>query len=294
MAEETKPRLGRGLAALLGDVAEEAFSGVAGGAASGLRHVPVENLRPNPRNPRKSFSEIDLEELAHSIRDRGVLQPIIVRAAPGESDRFEIIAGERRWRAAQKAGVHQVPVLKVEATDKQALEIAIVENVQRTDLNALDEAEGYRRLISEFDYGHGDLGKAIGKSRSYVSNTLRLLKLPEESRALLSAGQISAGHARALLALPDPDATAREVVRKGLSVRDVETLAEQAHKPIKKGNRRGASQEEKDPQTAYVEKQLADSLGMSVSLKARGEAGELKIRFETLEQLDLLCSRLQT
>jgi ParB family transcriptional regulator, chromosome partitioning protein len=290
MAEEIKPRLGRGLAALLGEAAEEAISPVT--SNSGLKRVPIEQLRPNARNPRKTFSEDNLEELAHSIRDRGVLQPIIVRAMRGEGATYEIVAGERRWRAAQRAGVHDLPVVVVDATDKQALEIAIVENVQRTDLNPLEEAEGYNRLIGEFEYSHHDLGQAIGKSRSYVSNALRLLKLPEQARSLLAKGEISAGHARALLSLPDPDSVARDIVSKGLSVRDVEQLAQEPRREL--SPERQPQQKPQSPEALQVERSLAESLGMSVSLRTKGESGELRIRFSSLEQLDLLCNRLQS
>jgi ParB family transcriptional regulator, chromosome partitioning protein len=289
MADDPKPRLGRGLAALLGDAADE-FTSSAGPAAP-PRRAPIERLRANSKNPRKNFDEESLEELAQSIRDRGVLQPIIVRAVNGRADSYEIVAGERRWRAAQRAGLHEVPIVKIEATDRQALEIAIIENVQRADLNALEEAEGYQKLIDEFSYSHQDLGKAIGKSRSYVTNALRLLKLPEEARKLLASGQISAGHARALLAMRDPDAVALAIVEQGLSVRDVELLAANSAAPGRARSRE-TSRESKDPVTASVEKGLSDSLGMSVSLKAEGESGELRIKFQTLDQLELLCHKL--
>ncbi len=207
MAEEQgRSRLGRGLAALIGDVGEEI------GAlerARGQRRVPVEFLRPSARNPRRSFAEEDLEELTASVRERGILQPIIVRAIVGMLDAYEIIAGERRWRAAQRAGLHDVPVILVEADDREALEIAIVENVQRTDLNAIEEAAGYEQLIAEFNYTQADLARVIGKSRSHVANTLRLSKLPPSVRQMVSDGAVSAGHARALLSVSDPELMAR-------------------------------------------------------------------------------------
>ena len=209
MAEEQgRSRLGRGLAALIGDVGDEI------GAierARGQRRVPVEFLRPSARNPRRNFVEEDLEDLTTSIRERGILQPIIVRSIPGMMDAYEIIAGERRWRAAQRAELHDVPVLLVEADDREALEIAIVENVQRTDLNAIEEAAGYERLIAEFGYTQNDLARVIGKSRSHVANTLRLLKLPESVQALLRDGRLTAGHARALVGAGDPEALARRI-----------------------------------------------------------------------------------
>ncbi len=199
--EETRSRLGRGLAALIGDSGEE---GAALVRARGQKRVPIEFLRANPRNPRTIFDEADLEELTASIREKGIIQPILVRTVPGTADAYEIIAGERRWRAAQRAGLHDVPIVTIEADDKQALEIAIIENVQRSDLNALEEALGYERLGAEFGYSQGDLARVIGKSRPHVANTMRLLKLPDRARGLLSTGRLSAGHARALLASRRP------------------------------------------------------------------------------------------
>ena len=202
MAEEPRARLGRGLAALIGDAGQE---GPALARARGQKKVPIEFLRPNPRNPRKSFADADLEDLTQSIREKGIIQPILARTLPGVADAYEIIAGERRWRAAQKAGLHDVPILVVEADDKQSLELAIIENVQRTDLNPLEEALGYERLESEFKYSQTELAKVIGKSRSHVANTLRLLKLPEKAKRLLAEGALSAGHARALLTMAEAD-----------------------------------------------------------------------------------------
>lgn len=221
--EQGRSRLGRGLAALIGDVGDEI------GAlerARGQRKVPVEFLRPNARNPRKTFNDAELEDLAASVRERGILQPIIVRAIPGMIDAYEIIAGERRWRAAQRAELHDVPVILVEANDREALEIAIVENVQRADLNAMEEAAGYERLIAEFDYTQNDLAKVIGKSRSHVANTLRLSKLPEPVKQMVSEGSVSAGHARALLAVSDPEQVAKRIVEQSLTVRDIERLGQ--------------------------------------------------------------------
>ena len=200
---EQRPRLGRGLAALLGTANEEPEVG------AGARRLPIEFLRPNPRNPRKRFDDAELDELAASIKERGVIQPVVVRPIPRVADAYEIIAGERRWRAAQRAGRHDIPVIVVEAGDREALEIAIVENVQRADLNALEEAAGYAQLGADYGYSHGDIARVVGKSRSHVANTTRLTHLPEHTRALLAGGQISAGHARALLAVADPDAARR-------------------------------------------------------------------------------------
>ena len=220
MAEEQgRSRLGRGLAALIGDVGDEIG---AMERARGQRKVPVEFLRPSARNPRRLFDDAELDDLTASVRERGILQPIIVRAFPGMLDAYEIIAGERRWRAAQRAGLHEVPVIQVEANDREALEIAIVENVQRADLNAIEEAAGYERLIAEFDYTQNDLAKVIGKSRSHVANTLRLSKLPEPVRQMVSEGAVSAGHARALLSVSDPEQVAKRIVEQGLTGRDIE------------------------------------------------------------------------
>jgi ParB family chromosome partitioning protein len=288
--EAIKPRLGRGLAALIGDAGEE--SAVVE-RARGQRRVPVEFLRPNPRNPRKSFNERDLEFLAGSIRERGIIQPIVVRSL-GKGDAYEIVAGERRWRAAQRAGLHDVPIVVVEADDRTSLEFAIIENVQRSDLNPIEEAAGYHRLIDEFGYSQGDLGTSLGKSRSYVANTIRLLNLPSEVQTLVSNGQISAGHARALLAVKNPIVVAKEIVEKGLNVRDVERIGyadngnpEQAEAP------RPRRRAQKDPDTRAVEKALEDVLGLAVAIEHSGAGGELRIKYKSLEQLDALCRRLK-
>jgi len=293
MADELpRPRLGRGLAALIGDAGDEV---AAVDRARGQRRVPVEFLRPNPRNPRKSFDEADLEDLASSIREKGIIQPILVRTLPGMADVYEIIAGERRWRAAQRAGLHDVPVILVEAGDREALELAIIENVQRTDLNPLEEALGYERLIGEFNYAQADLGRIIGKSRSHVANTLRLLKLPESVKSHVLKGELSAGHARALLSVADPEAAARRVIDKGLNVRDVERMAQDeaaAPAPEAKSAERGPARE-KDPDTRALEKALEDVLGMSVEIRHGARGGEVRIRYKTLDQLDTVCRRLR-
>jgi ParB family chromosome partitioning protein len=290
MAEElVRSRLGRGLAALIGDVGDEvAFVDRAKG--SGQRKIPIEFLRPNPRNPRKSFEEAELEELAGSIREKGIIQPIVARSVPGMADVYEIIAGERRWRAAQRAGLHEVPVLVVEATESEALELAIVENVQRADLNPLEEALGYEQLVAEFGHTQADLARIVGKSRSHVANTMRLLRLPEPVKALVNDGKLTAGHARALLSVEDPEAAARRIVEKGLNVRDVERMAQEdaAPKPVSKGKA------EKDPDTRALEKALEDVLGMVVAINHGSRGGELKIRYRTLDQLENVCKRLQT
>jgi ParB family chromosome partitioning protein len=282
--EEAKPRLGRGLAALIGDSEEPA-------ARARLKKVPIEFLRPNSRNPRKVFDEIELAELADSIREKGILQPILARPAPGLADAYEIIAGERRWRAAQRAGLHEAPVIVVEANEQQALELAIIENVQRADLNPLEEAAGYDRLGAEFKYSHGDIAKVIGKSRSHVANALRLLKLPDLTRRMLSEGHISAGHARALLAAPDPDALAVKIAAQGLSVRDVEGILQTDGEGPK--GKSAPRAKEKDVNTRALETSLTVGLGLKVTIVGTGERGEIRIAYKTLEQLDGLVLRLQ-
>lgn len=292
MAEEQgRSRLGRGLAALIGDVGDEI------GAierSRGQRRVPVEFLRPSARNPRRTFGDEDLAELTASIRERGILQPIIVRAIIGMADAYEIIAGERRWRAAQRAELHDVPVILVEADDREALEIAIVENVQRTDLNAIEEAAGYERLIAEFSYTQNDLARVIGKSRSHVANTLRLSKLPEPVRRMVSEGAVSAGHARALLSVSDPEAMAKKIVDEGLSVRDIERIVQEESRGETKSVPAAKPKPEKDPDTRAVERALEEVLGVSVSIQHRANgAGEVRLSYKTLEQLDAICRRLK-
>lgn len=289
MADEPgRLRLGRGLAALIGDVGDEMG---AVERARGQRLAPIEFLRPNPRNPRKSFDDSELDELAQSIRERGIIQPILVRTVPGMVDVFEIIAGERRWRAAQRAGLHEAPIILVEASDKDALEIAIVENVQRSDLNALDEAQGYEQLMGEFGYTQLDLSKVIGKSRSHVANTLRLMKLPDSVRRQVADGQLTAGHARALLALADPVAAAQKVIAEGLTVRDVERLAQE---PAEDTGAVGKPKPEKDSDTRALEQALEDVLGLKVEITHKSHGGgQLSIRYKTLEQLESVCRRLK-
>ena len=280
---DPRPRLGRGLAALLGDAAEPTPE-----PKGPPRKAPIEFLRPNPRNPRKHFDETDLQELSESIRERGVLQPVIVRAIPKLADAYEIIAGERRWRAAQRAGLHEIPILVIEAGDREALELAIIENVQRADLNPLEEAEGYERLGADYSYSQGDIARIVGKSRPHVANTMRLTKLPPHARALLSEGAISAGHARALLALPDPDRIADRIVELGLTVRDVERLADS--KP-EKAPRPTKAQPSAD--TRALEESLARTLGAEVTIRHKDGRGTLKIAFRDFEQLDGFLARLR-
>jgi ParB family chromosome partitioning protein len=280
--------LGRGLAALIGDVGDETS---AIERTRSQRRVPLEFLRPNPRNPRRAFSDLELDELAASIRERGIIQPILVRTVRGAADAYEIIAGERRWRAAQRAGIHEVPVVLLEVDDREALELAIIENVQRTDLNALEESMGYEALAKEFHYGQDEIAKVVGKSRAHVSNMLRLLKLPESVKVYLADGRLTAGHARALLGEPDPEALARTIVERGLNVRQVEAIAqERAAKAGKAAKPR--PRVHKDADTAALEKRLSDVLGLVVSIEHRGHGGELRIRYRNLEQLDEVIRRL--
>ena len=258
--------------------------------------MPIEYLRSNPRNPRKHFHEPDLVDLVNSVRERGIIQPILVRVVPGFADAYEIVAGERRWRAAQRAELTQVPIVIVEAGDKEALEIAIIENVQRSDLNPLEEALGYDQLATEFAYSQADLARVIGKSRSHVANTLRLLKLSGATRELLANGAMSAGHARAILSVSDPDSLAKRVVAQGLTVRDVERIAQLEAERFKvSGDASVAAKEKqkKDTDTLALEQALTNVLGLSVIIDHRGGRGEMRIRYKTLEQLDALCRRLQ-
>jgi ParB family transcriptional regulator, chromosome partitioning protein len=288
MSEDvSKNRLGRGLAALLGDAGTETH---AERRLKSQRRVPIEFLRPSPMNPRIAFNEAELEELAQSIRERDIIQPIIVRGVPGVADAFEIIAGERRWRGAQRAGLHDVPVVLVEADDKQALELAIIENVQRADLNALEEAKGYEALIGQYGYTQADLSQILGKSRSHVANTLRLSRLPEGVKQKLATGDLSAGHARALLSVSDPELVAKRIVDQGLTVRDVERIAQ---KEAAGENAREPRIREKDADTRALEQRLSDLLGLSVSIEHRGDkGGTIGIRYRTLEQLEALSHRL--
>ncbi|WP_018182196.1 ParB/RepB/Spo0J family partition protein [Kaistia granuli] len=290
MEDGSRRRLGRGLAALIGDVGQDAV--VASDRSRNSRRVPVEFLRPNPRNPRKAFEEADLADLTASIREKGIMQPILVRPVPGAVDAYEIIAGERRWRAAQRAGQHDVPIIVHDVNDQEALELAIIENVQRADLNALEEALGYQQLIDEFDYSQTALADVIGKSRPHVANTLRLLKLPPVVQNYLRDGKLTAGHARALVTVDDPEAVAQRIVDMGLTVRDAEALTQ--NEPKKGGAQRAANKAEKDADTRALEKLLGDSLGLMVTIdhKSNG-SGEMRVRYRTLEQLDEVCRLLK-
>jgi ParB family chromosome partitioning protein len=280
-ASAQKSRLGRGLASLIGDRFDEA----ALGADEDRRTVPLAALKPGRFNPRRSFSEAQLEELAASIRERGLVQPIVVR--PSSGDAYEIVAGERRWRAAQLANLHDVPVIVRTLNDQEAVEIAIIENVQREDLNAIEEGEGYRLLIEGHDYTQEDLARIVGKSRSHLANTLRLLKLPEGVQDLVRSGALSAGHVRPLIGRADAAALAERIVSRGLNVRQVEALTQD------RGPAKAKRQKSKDSDTRAAEAELRESLGLDVEIrKGKGEKGELRIRYTTLEQLEELRHRL--
>ena len=289
MAEEAaRSRLGRGLAALIGDVGNES----AGDRPAGQRRVPTEALRPNVRNPRRIFSNTELDELAASLRERGIIQPIVVRPIRGLDGAFEIIAGERRWRAAQRAALHEVPVVVIEATDAEALQLAIIENVQRADLNPLEEAEGYRALIRDFSYSQDDVARMVGKSRSHVANMLRLQTLPDRVREHIHSGRLSAGHARALVGHHDAERLADEIVARGFNVRQVEEIARR--EGPQNGKRAAKRDRVKSADTVALEKQLSDALGLAVDIDHRGaRGGVVRIRYRNLEQLDDLAQRLQ-
>ena len=284
---EKPSRLGRGLAALIGDMAPVETARPADAGGNGQKRVPVGQIIANRANPRRDFDTDQLEELTNSIREKGVMQPLLVRPTE-DSAVFEIIAGERRWRASQRAGLHDVPVIVREVDDREALELAIIENVQRVDLNALEEAQGYEQLIEQFSYTQQDLAQVIGKSRSHVANTLRLLKLPREVRDMVSNGQLTAGHARTLITVDDPMGIAREIVEKGLSVREAEALSQRGATP----KRVAAEPEPKDTDTLAIEKQLSDFLGLKVTIEHKPSGGKVEIRYKTLEQLDGVLSKL--
>jgi ParB family transcriptional regulator, chromosome partitioning protein len=288
--EAARSRLGRGLAALIGDVGAE--SSVE--RPRGQRRLPTASLRPNARNPRRLFSDTELDELAASLRERGIIQPIVVRPLRGVADAYEIIAGERRWRAAQRAGLHEVPVVIIEATDAEALQLAIVENVQRTDLNPLEEAEGYRALIRDFSHSQDDVARMVGKSRSHVANTLRLQTLPSSVKEHIHSGRLSAGHARALVGHHDAERLAEEVVARGLNVRQVEEIAREIGKKSgKQQTKGGKARAAKNADTAALEKHLADALGLAVSIDHGQRGGTLSIRYRSLDQLDDVVRRLE-
>ena len=284
MTQVQKRRLGRGLAALIGDdTSEEAIVQ----DIRSLRHVPVELLHPNPHNPRKHFNEEDLESLAKSLKDKGLLQPLVVR--PRADGSFEIVAGERRWRASQRAGIHELPVLIRELNDRETLEIALIENIQRSDLNALEEARAYRQMLEQYNYTQQQLADSIGKSRSHIANTMRLLSLPEAIQQQIENGKLTAGHARSLVATEYPAEMADQIIKMGLTVREAEELARKnAAAPAGP-----VSAVEKDADTRALEKTLTETLGLHTSIKHKGAAGgSVQIKYKTLDQLDDVIRKL--
>ena len=281
-------RLGRGLSALLGDTEFDQSEP----PSTGQVRLPVEFLRPNPDQPRKRFSDENLEELAQSIREKGILQPIVVRPISGETNAYEIVAGERRWRAAQRASLHDVPVMIRELSDSESLEIALIENIQRADLNPIEEASGFRALMDRFDYTQEQLSEIVGKSRSHVANLLRLLSLPVELQSLVEDGRLSAGHGRALLSAPDPANLAKQIMKEDLNVRQAEALAkgrptQSSHRPVST-----SASVEKDADTLALEQNLSNSLGLKVSIDHGQNGGVVVVKYKTLEQLDEICRRL--
>ncbi len=290
--DSSRNRLGRGLAALIGEMDKPVAPETV--ATSSDSSVAIEMIRANPNNPRRRFGDDELLDLSNSIREHGIVQPILVRPVNGAADcQYEIVAGERRWRAAQLAGLHSVPILVRDVEDRQALEIAIVENVQRADLNPIEEALGYNQLIDDYAYTQADLARIIGKSRSHVANTLRLLKLPESVRAMVSVGSLSAGHARALVTADNPEELANRIVKDGLSVRQVETLMQPSDTRENKSGKPSTAVG-KDTDTLALEKRLGDLLGLKVAVNFKNNgSGDIRISYKSLEQLDDICRRLQ-
>lgn len=290
--QDKRTNLGRGLAALFGEEGEDYASL---DKVRTTKEVPIERIHPNHKQPRRYFDDKAIEALAESIKANGILQPILVRRHPERASDFEIVAGERRWRAAQLAKLHQVPVVIKELSDAQALEVALVENVQRQDLTPIEEAEGYRRLINEFDHTQEKLAESVGKSRSHIANTLRLLSLPEDVKKLLGEGALTAGHARALLGAQDPGALAKHIISGNFSVRQAENLARSTK--WKEGAKKdatapSATKPAKDPDTVALERDLSALLGLKVKINFHGEGGSLVVHYRTIEQLDDVLRRL--
>jgi ParB family chromosome partitioning protein len=283
----SNPRLGRGLAALLGDapMGEDSKAAISNAAPQSLS---IDALEPSPFQPRRNMAADALAELVESIKARGILQPLLARKHPQQPGRFQIIAGERRWRAAQQAGLHDVPVLVRELDDQEAMAASLVENLQRQDLNPIEEAEGYKRLLEEFGLTQEQLGTAVGKSRSHVANIIRLLQLPESVRADVQAGKLTAGHARALLSHANPAEAARLVIEKGLNVRQTEGLTTNA--PAKPANQ--AIPRERDPETEALERDLSERLGLKVQIAFDGKGGAVRIAYRSLDQLDSVIALL--
>lgn len=284
-----RPSLGRGLNALLGDIAAEPVPTTGGDTPSGIRMMPVGALTPQPGQPRRAFEDAALEELSQSIAARGVLQPILVRP---HGRNYQIVAGERRWRAAQRARLHEVPVIVRELDDADTFEIALLENIQRRDLNAVEEADAYKRLINEFGHTQEALAKLVHKSRSHIANLLRLLDLPDNVQILLVEGKIDMGHARALIGVPDVERLAAEVVSKGLSVRDTEKLARAAKSGAETNSGSSGGGGGRNADIAALERQLSDVIGLGVKIAYGAKGGTLTVTYSTLDQLDMVCQRL--
>jgi ParB family chromosome partitioning protein len=284
MMQAQKKRLGRGLAALIGDdTSEEAVVQ----DIRSLRHMPIDLIHASPNNPRKHFADADLDDLANSIRVKGLLQPIVVR--PRADGEYEIVAGERRWRASQRAGIHEVPVLIRELNDGEALEIALIENIQRSDLNPLEEARAYGLLLEQFSYTQQQLADSVGKSRSHIANTLRLLTLPDTVRSLIEDGKLTAGHARTLVAADSPAELADQIIKLGLSVREAENLVRDASP----SSRPRKARPEKDADTKALEFSVTQALGLKVLVDHGTSGGTVTISYKTLEQLEEICRKLQ-
>ncbi len=285
-ADTAKKGLGRGLSALFGDDED-----TGGGTSATRRMMPVEWLIPNPKQPRRIFDKDKLAELADSLSQHGVLQPILVRPVPEDGNKYEIVAGERRWRAAQIAQLHEVPVTIQYLTDETVLELALIENIQREDLSALEEAEAYQQLINRFGHSQEKIAQAVGKSRSHVANTLRLLNLPETVKTFVREGSLTAGHARTLVTAKDPEAIAKAIMEKNLSVREAEALAAAPKGGVASKKPANASGK-KDADTAALEREMSNLLGMPVEIERQGKGGSLTIQYATLDQLDEVLHRL--
>ncbi len=287
--KEPRKPLGRGLAALLGEAAVPA-----GVSAIGVQHLAVDLLEPSPFQPRQEMDEDALQELADSIAQRGILQPLLVRPKPGVAGHYQIIAGERRWRASQRAQLHEVPVLVRELTDADAMAAGLVENLQRENLNAVEEAEGYKRLTEEFKLSHDKLGEAVGKSRSHITNVMRILQLPRPVQVLLREGQITTGHAKALLTHPDPVKAAADVVKRGLSVRQTEALVKNTGRSISPQEATRMPREHQDGEIAALAESLSERLGLKAEVKFNGKGGALILNYADLDQLDSLLAILNS
>nr|WP_194298734.1 ParB/RepB/Spo0J family partition protein [Acetobacter fallax] len=287
----SRPRLGRGLAALLGDQPPAAAAGPQPQAKGGISSLPIESLEPSPFQPRQVMEPQALAELAESIRSRGVLQPLLARPHPEKPGTYQIIGGERRWRASQQAGLHEIPVLVRDLNDSDAMAAALVENLQRADLNPMEEAEGFSRLIEDYRLTQEELAQAIGKSRPHITNTLRLLRLPPALRQDVTQGKLSAGHARALLGHPDPVAAARDVIARDLSVRQTEALVQKANKAPATDPAKPV-RERRDPEISMLERDLSAKLGLQVQVQFDGKGGSIRFSYRTLDQLDSLLALL--